>query len=342
MSEKLLKVCGKCVLPESFPGLKFDSQGICNFCSTSAVRNDQSRDKTRYKNRFDELLKIKKGTGCYDAIMCYSGGKDSTFTLKILKEDYGLNILALTFDNGFISEQARKNILLIVEKLGIDHYYLKPRFDLLSEIFRQCALNDVFTAKTIERASMICTACMSIIKFSALRLAIEKRIPLIAFGWSPGQAPITSSIMKNNPSMVKAMQKAVYEPLYRIGGNLIRPYFLEEEHFSLTEYFPYNVHPLAFLDYNEAEIFGSIESLGWRSPQDVDRNSTNCLLNSFANVVHKQHYHFNPYSFELAGLVREGYLDRETALERLNQEEDPSLVDSIKERLGMMGHDESH
>jgi tRNA(Ile)-lysidine synthase TilS/MesJ len=335
MPKESVQVCKKCVLPESFPGIKFDSHGICNYCLSSEVHSDQGKDKTRYRNKFDELIKNKRGTGCYDAIICYSGGKDSTFTLKVLKENYDLNILALTYDNGFVSEQARANILLVVEKLGVDHFFVKPRFDLLSEIFRQCALNNVFPPKTIERASMICTACMSIIKFSALRIAIEKRVPLIAFGWSPGQAPITSSIMKNNPSMVKAMQKAVYDPLYRIAGNRIRPYFLEDEHFTMTEYFPYNVHPLAFLDYNEEQIYESIRSIGWKSPKDVDPNSTNCLLNAFANVVHKESYHFNPYSFELAGLVREGYLDRTTALDRLNEKENPEIVARVKERLSL-------
>ena len=50
--------------------------------------------------------------------------------------------------------------------------------------------------------------------------------------------------------------------------------------------FPYNIHPLAFLDYNEDKIVGEIKQLGWQMPDDTDSNSTNCLLNAFANDVH--------------------------------------------------------
>ena len=34
-----------------------------------------------------------------------SGGKDSTYTLSLLRQRYNLRVLAVTFDNGFISPQ---------------------------------------------------------------------------------------------------------------------------------------------------------------------------------------------------------------------------------------------
>ena len=42
---------------------------------------------------------------------------------------------------------------------------------------------------------------------------------------------------------------------------------------------------------------------------------------------------FDPYAFELANLVREGYLDRESALERLDREENPEVLDMVRSRL---------
>jgi hypothetical protein len=142
--------------------------------------------------------------------------------------------------------------------------------------------------------------------------------------------------MKNNPSMVKAMQKAVYDPLYKLVGDEIRPYFLEKEHFTDSKCFPYNIHPLAFLEYSEEEIYRNISSMGWKAPVDVDPNSTNCLLNSYAIVVHKERFQFHPYAFELSGLVRQGYLDRDLALKRLQQEEDHAVIDRVKKKLGVI------
>jgi tRNA(Ile)-lysidine synthase TilS/MesJ len=328
-----MKVCQKCVLPETFPGINFNEEGVCNYCLSHKSAESHQKDKEEYRQRFETLVSENKGKSVYDAITAYSGGKDSSYTLALLKQKYDLNILAITFDNGFISPQTIENIRNIVENLGVDHMTFKPNFQVLSSIFRRCSVSDVFSAKTLERASTICTACMAIIKFTTLRIAAEKEIPFIAFGWSPGQAPINSSIMKNNGKMLKMTQEQVFRPLFEVAGDKVRPYFLEEKHFSGSYKFPYNIHPLAFLDYDEEVIYKTISSLGWVSPADVDANSTNCLLNSFANIVHKKRFHFNPYSFELAGLVREGCLERSTALDRLQQEEDPRTVEAVTKKL---------
>jgi hypothetical protein len=131
------------------------------------------------------------------------------------------------------------------------------------------------------------------------------------------------------------MQKSLYEPLYRIVGGEINPYFLEERHFSNSYRFPYYIHPLAFLGYDEAAVYKNIALLGWKPPDDTDANSTNCLLNSYANVVHKQRLGFHPYALENANLVREGYLKRETAIDRLNRPENPAIVAMVREKLAL-------
>jgi hypothetical protein len=58
--------------------------------------------------------------------------------------------------------------------------------------------------------------------------------------------------------------------------------------------------------------------VGWKNPKDTDPNSTNCLLNTYANQLHIEKYGYNPYSYELAELVRKGILKRDKALQRLN------------------------
>ena len=330
-----MKICSNCVLPETFPGISFDSRGVCNFCQEFKGKEHLEKEKEKYLQKFQELLGRFKNSSSYDALMAYSGGKDSTYTLSLLKEKYDLKILALTFDNGFLSEQAFKNIRQVVENLGVDHIFFKPDFTLLKKIFLTGTREDIFSRKTLDRASTICTSCMGIVKFTTLRLALEKKIPFITYGWSPGQAPISASIFKNNPSMLKGMQNAIKEPLFRIAGEKINPYFLEERHFEQKEDFPYNISPLAFLEYAEEKIFKKIEKLGWNMPVDTDSNSTNCLLNSFANLVHKQRFGFHPYAFELAKLVREGYLERDEALKRLEQAEDQNTVELVKKKLNL-------
>jgi hypothetical protein len=143
--------------------------------------------------------------------------------------------------------------------------------------------------------------------------------------------------MKNNAAMAKMMQSALFEPMRRVAGDALRPYFLEEKHFGDDYAFPYNVSPLAFFDYNEEHIFKAIASLGWELPPAVDSNSTNCLLNSFANKVHKQQLNFHPYALEIAGLVRAGVMTRAEGLEKLEAQEDDTTVDYVRKRLGLAG-----
>ena len=329
----LERYCTNCCLPDSFPGIRFNNEHVCNFCLDFKGLGYQKTPKNEYRKKFEALIEEHKGQFIYDALMCYSGGKDSTYTLALLKEKYHLNVLAVSIDNGFIPHQTLENIKNVVEKLGVDHTMIKPRFDILAKIFSYCATNDVYPLKALERSSSICTSCMGIIKYSALRLALEKGIPFVIYGWSPGQAPISSSILKNIPSMVKKMQATLLSPLNKIAGDKIIPYFLENKHFDGSYIFPYNINPMAFLNYDIELIYKSISRLGWKRPGEVDASSSNCLLNSYANLVHKERLGFHPYSFELANLIREGVMNRNIALQTLEAQDNSSVIEMVRQKI---------
>lgn len=98
---------------------------------------------------------------------------------------------------------------------------------------------------------------------------------------------------------------------------------------------PCDVAPLAFLAYDEKQVFQSIGTLGWRQPSDTDVNSSNCLLNAFANATHMAQRSYHPYVMELAGLVRQGCLSRQEALERLKAPEPEANIELARARLGL-------
>jgi tRNA(Ile)-lysidine synthase TilS/MesJ len=323
------------VLPETFPGIRFDEHGVCNYCHAEDRTGDLTQQKARYRQKFEKLWEQRnRGASAYDCLVSFSGGKDSSYTVALMARDYGAKVLALTVDNGFVSPRAFENARRVVEALGVDHMLFKPRFDVLKKIFRACSSKTLFATKAIERASTICNACMGIVKFVSLRTAIEKSIPFVAFGWSPGQAGLSSSVFKAVPRMMRSMQKSVREPLQGIAGADIEPYFLDEQHFARTNDFPYYINPLAFHEYDEQQILSYISELGWSPPDDTDPNSTNCLLNCYGNAVHREQFGFHPYAFELAGLVRQGALDRQEAIARLSEPEDEAMVEMVKRRLG--------
>jgi len=324
--------CTRCVLPETFPGICFDAEGVCNYCRRALSAEQREARRARLRRRFEELVEEVHGHGDYECLMSWSGGKDSTYTLALLKEEFGLRVLAFTFDNGFVSPRAFQNMRKVGETLGVDHIILKPRFDLLRRIFVASMQPDFYSVKARERASNICTSCMSLAKGMGLRLALERNIPLLAYGWSPGQLPLSSALFRLTPSMARAMIQAATAPLRSVVGDALAPYFPTEE--TLTRPLPYNVSPLAFLTYDEAQIYRRIRELGWEAPEDTDPNSTNCLLNVLANEVHQAQAGYHPYVLELAQLVREGYLSREKALRRLSEPPDKELLHRAKAKLG--------
>lgn len=342
-----MKICSQCILPETFPGVSFNADGLCSHCQQFVKRKNRHADlKKEYEQKFLDLLNHleccignqaggQAGHRAYDVLMAYSGGKDSTYTMSLLRNKYKLRVLAMSLDNGFVSPAAVTNINNVTNSLGVDHVFFKPRWDLLKKIFSTAAERELYAKKTLERASTICTSCIGLVKSICLKIAVEQKIPMIGFGWSPGQAPVESSIMKNNPSLVRMAQQAILNPLREVAGTDVEAYFLKDSHYADPESFPYNVHPMAWEFYNEEMIIEEIRKFGWTAPTDTDSNSSNCLLNAYANDLHMKRYQFHPYVWEIANMVREGVMTRDEGYDKIYAKQNDNLVCAAQERLAL-------
>ncbi len=330
-----MKFCSRCVLPESFPGIQFDEKGVCNYCNNASLP-DEDR-KSEYTKKFEDLLDSVRGKQEYDVIMAYSGGKDSTYTLHVLATRYKMKILALTFDNGFISPRAMENIAHMSDVCGATSMVVRPSFETMKKVFAVAAKEDFYSPKTLDRASSICTTCIGHVKSLVLKTALQMDIPLAAYGWSPGQAPITSAIMQTSPRMQAMTNKTVRDLLFRRFPDELKPFFMSDEDLKKypAERWPINIHPLAFMKYNENDIVRLIQSLGWVMPKDTDPNSSNCTLNALANHIHREKFGFHPYAWEIAGIVRSGSMDRHEGIEKTNQPEDARMVQYGAEKIGI-------
>ena len=112
-----LKRCTKCLLPETFPFIAYDQQGVCNYCHNYRIKNNPKS--------FEELQKLvdpyRKTNGQPDVLVPFSGGRDSTYTLHLVKEELGLNPIAFTYDWGMVTDLARRNIARVCGKLGVEN-----------------------------------------------------------------------------------------------------------------------------------------------------------------------------------------------------------------------------
>jgi len=330
-----MKICKECLLDDNFPGISFDKEEICKFCRSAKNWNKNKELKEKNKEKFLDLVKRYRGKNNYDCLVAYSGGKDSTYTLHLMKNKYDLNPLVFSFDNWFQSDKTQQNINNVIKKLNVDYLMIRPSFENLKKMIHVCISDGFNSMKALERASAICTTCLSLIRFTSLKIAIEKSIPFVVFGLSPGQAPIGTAVFRSNPSIIKKMQDAIYKPLYERLGQNIKAYFLEDKHFNNQKDFPYSINPLAFEDYDEEAIIKIARGYGWIKPKDTDANSTNCLLNSLANEIHFRQHGFDPYAFEILTLVREGCMTRDEGIKRLSMLPNKEMIDSLRNELEM-------
>ena len=109
--------CTKCVLPETFPFIEFDADGICNYCRHYKVRN-----QPKPFSRLEELVEpYRRKDGRPDCIVPFSGGRDSTYALHIIKTRLDMNPIAYTYDWGMVTDLGRRNIARVCGKLGVEN-----------------------------------------------------------------------------------------------------------------------------------------------------------------------------------------------------------------------------
>tara|TARA_B100000767_G_C19764837_1_gene537010 strand:+ start:145 stop:2088 length:1944 start_codon:yes stop_codon:yes gene_type:complete len=113
---KNLKKCTNCILPETYPYISFDKNGVCNYCLNYEKQKFYGEDAL---NKY--LEKFRSNSGEPDCIVGLSGGRDSCYGLHLLKEKLGLNPVAYTYDWGLTTDISRVNAAKVCGKLGVEH-----------------------------------------------------------------------------------------------------------------------------------------------------------------------------------------------------------------------------
>ena len=111
-----LKRCSKCILPETFPFIRFDAEGVCNYCNTSQKLTVKGAEDLRRV-----VEPFRKTGGQAECLIAFSGGRDSSFMLHYLKKELDFTPLVFSYDWGMITDLARRNQARLCGKLGIEH-----------------------------------------------------------------------------------------------------------------------------------------------------------------------------------------------------------------------------
>src|SRR5215510_12625154 len=164
-----MRYCRVCVLPDTRPSLKLDSEGVCNACRTHASK--RTIDWVAREQMFRRLVEgVRMRASGYDCLVPVSGGKDSTWqTVKCL--EYGLTPLAVTWKTPARTAIGQRNLDNLV-RLVVDHidFQINPRVEAR------------FMLKAFERFGSTAIPMHLALFNIPLTIATRYEIPLVIWG----------------------------------------------------------------------------------------------------------------------------------------------------------------
>lgn len=323
-----MKRCRKCNIQEGKFNVVLDEDGICNFCTFLDQKKSEITDYENRERLLVQRFEKYRGKYQYDAVVGLSGGKDSTYVLCQIVRKYQLNAIAVTFDNGFLTEYAKKSIADTVAKLGVDHQYYKPNWENHRKLYKYAT----------EKVGNPCIACALAGYFLAIKACYENRIPFFVHGRSPFQMYRNfhekSTDMFLTLSKLNLMEHSFAElaRVYRMINDYVRQVVIKmaetedegkqvvDEFFidstKLTgEFTPEFLGYFLFEEYDEDSIKSYLEeTLGWKRPSSDDLlGHYDCALHEASGYMFSELNGMSMLEREIAVMFRFGVISRDRA-----------------------------
>jgi len=171
-----IRWCTRCLYPSiSAAPMEFDAKGVCMGCRMSEVKAaipaaEWKRRRALLRDIFEQY-RSKDGSR-HDVVIAVSGGKDSYFQAHVLKHEFGLNPLLVTYDGNNWTEPGWRNMVRMREAFGCDHIVVRPAVETLRKLNR---LAFVVMGDMNWHAHVGITT-------APVQVAAEKGIPLVIWG----------------------------------------------------------------------------------------------------------------------------------------------------------------
>lgn len=316
-----MKRCQRCILPDNYPGIEFDADGVCSFCA-NYKKLQPSTQKQQELMRLVE--KAGRNKGRYQAIVPISGGKDSAYALYMARREFGLRVLAINFDNGFRSPSAEANLKTLTTKLGVDYISIKPNWELMRNLY------GAFVKITGE----FCTVCNAMGYLTILTRILEeqKRVgsKLLVFGgWSenleamPGVYSFDfkyfydvideaglSHMLRDSPMIDElCLDVLINSPDPRI---TVKDKGVPFDYIMLPDYVTWDVNRISSILKERA---------GWSPPaSSEDQTHFDCDMYPVAKYFERRKYGFSQNTITYSAMIRAGLMSRRQALEKIMNE----------------------
>ncbi|MGW0752181.1 condensation domain-containing protein [Streptomyces sp. NPDC002587] len=313
--------CDRCGISSRYPGITFDASGVCDLC---AMYEAKGQDILSYFADVDAFVRLVRARAeergsRYDCLLLYSGGKDSSYVLYRLIE-LGLRVRTFTFDNGFISKTALRNVEAITSELGIEHVTAT-----------HADQNKVFL-QSLQQHKSVCNGCFRSLLDLSTQHAHDLGIPTIVTGLSRGQIMDERLSWFHNqgvfdPAEIEPRLKAGRSAYHQSGGAIGAE---AVDSVEVVDYYRYS-------DVTKDGIRALLKSRSdlWSQPGDTGFCSSNCMINDAGVLVHTRERGFHNYEAPTRWEVRLGHLARTEADEELRE---PAATPRVKKMLLQIGY----
>jgi N-acetyl sugar amidotransferase len=324
------QICARCVLDSSVPRIRFDENGVCNYCHMHDRLAKKYELTESNKRRFERLLEKIKASGKggkYDCVVGVSGGRDSTYCLYMAKK-LGLRPLAVCVDNGWHASIAQENVRKVVEGLKVDLKVVGTDWQ---------ELGPMYTAFLKASVPSVCGPCFVGTISSLYKTAVEEGIKYIILGASfktEGIVPLRWNYIDG---------KYFEHIVKKFAGIDTRDYnkttITNLLNYALIKKIKVIQLPL-YVEYNNERI-GEVlkEKFDW---VDGGGHHFDCMYKPLALHVRSRKFDVDPRKVSYSALVRSKEMTRESALMQLAAEpigEDWDGIDYCLKQLGMTRED---
>ena len=184
--------------------LAFDDQGVCDACNFAEKK--KSIDWDHRTNQLQELCnRFRRSDGRYDVVVPGSGGKDSVMAAHVLKYEYGMNPITITWPPAIYTGIGRENFDYWLDG-GFANYTYNQNRRVHRILTQQAFIN-------------LCHPFQPFIlgqKNLAPKLSVLLDIPLVVFG--ENEAEYGNAIVDN--------EKPIRDPKYYSAVNRLEELYL--------------------------------------------------------------------------------------------------------------------
>ncbi len=348
-SEINLKRCTKCILPETMPYIRFDEQGVCNYCN-----NYKKRNKPKPKEELFKLVEPYRRAGKeLDCIVPFSGGRDSCYGLHLIVKELEMKPVTYTYDWGMVTDLGRRNISQMCGDMGVENIIVAAD---ISQKRQNIKMNLQAWLKSPHLGMMAMLTAgdkhffryvETIKKQTGIKLNLWGVNPLEQTHFKTGFLGIkpdfeedkvyTNGVMKQLRYHSKRFKAMLDSPSYfnsslwdTLSGEYYRSFMQKEDYYHIFDYWTWEENIVNDTLINQYDWETAIDtSTTWRIGDGTA---------GFYNYVYYTVAGFTEHDTFRSNQIREGQLTREEALKLVEDENQPRYQ-NIRWYLDTLGMD---